>query len=193
MSGLVFHERLATEKDAELPPEKVDADAADRQLVVYLPFDRGQGKIAHDQSIAAREGEIVGARWVPGRFGHALEFRKAAYVKMPQSEGINGIAKALTLECWAYFDLDKLAGTNGTLISVEPSGLGIHTWTRRYEAKTYLIAVNPADMPITPRFIPPVETHKTVSVLFEDRRMKLRTQGFQDKLEPFGAHVYVIE
>ncbi|MFH0965875.1 MAG: LamG-like jellyroll fold domain-containing protein [Planctomycetota bacterium] len=111
--------------------ETVDAlaskgDDAELHLVVSLALDEGYGEVAHGQSAIINDGKIVGAGWTQGRFGWALEFAKEGdVVEVPHSESLGGITRAFTLECWAYFDLEKLAGKSGTLISKTPvSGFG---------------------------------------------------------------------
>lgn len=122
----VFHrERPATgEKDVDALAS--GGDDAELHLVVSLSFDEGHGDVAHGQSAIINDGKIVGADWTRGRFGRALDFRDTGdRVEVPHSESLKGITSALTLECWADFDLDKLSGTSGTLIAKAPaSGFG---------------------------------------------------------------------
>jgi len=117
---LVFHSSSPPGNQQDIPSHAPQGDDAELHLVVSLSFDEGYGEVAHGQSAMINDGKIVGAKWVPGKFGYALEFEEGDYVEVPHSESINGITSAVTLECWAYFDLDKLEGTNGTLISTTP-------------------------------------------------------------------------
>ena len=53
----------------------LQAWAADKSLVLYLPFDEGAGTTAKDVSTYNNPGTVVGAAaWVPGPKGTALEF-----------------------------------------------------------------------------------------------------------------------
>ena len=116
---LVFHRKRPT--DTVKVVDALAYDDAELHLIVNLSFDKGYGDIAHGQSAIINDGKITGAKWVEGRFGKALQFEKGNYVKVPHSESIKSITDAITLECWAYFDLDKLSGTRGVLISTTPS------------------------------------------------------------------------
>ena len=58
----------------------------DKSLVLYLPFDEGNGDKAGDASTYDHEGELVKSpEWVDGQFGTALEFdgTKGQYVMVP--------------------------------------------------------------------------------------------------------------
>jgi len=59
--------------------------AADPSLVLYLPFDEGQGTVAADASSYASNGAIVGnAQWIEGAKGMALEFVNGSHVTVPE-------------------------------------------------------------------------------------------------------------
>ena len=45
----------------------------DEELVLYLPFDEGQGQVAQDESNSGLRANLDGPKWVDGRFGKALE------------------------------------------------------------------------------------------------------------------------
>lgn len=47
------------------------------ELVGYWAFDENQGAIAKNSAISGYNGEINGAKWVPGKIGSALEFNGA--------------------------------------------------------------------------------------------------------------------
>jgi len=117
---LAFRERTSTGPEKIIDSE--GADDADVHLIVDLRFDEGRGETAHGQSALINDGKIIGARWTPRGSGYCLRFeKKGDRVEIPHSDSLGGINKSVTLECWAYFDLDKLAGTRGTLISSTPS------------------------------------------------------------------------
>jgi predicted secreted protein len=56
----------------------------DPSLVLYLPFDEGTGATANDLSGYHNPGTVVGAAWVPGVRGTALEFVNGAHVTVPE-------------------------------------------------------------------------------------------------------------
>ncbi|UCF17766.1 MAG: hypothetical protein JSW59_09935, partial [Phycisphaerales bacterium] len=59
------------------------ANAADPSLVLYLPFDEGQG-VPGDYSTYGHEVELVNdPQWVDGYSGNALEFDGTNYVRVP--------------------------------------------------------------------------------------------------------------
>jgi len=119
---LVFHDSPPTGKEIVIDSESADKDDAELHLIVDLNFDEGRGSIAHGQSAIINDGNIIGATWTPRAPGYCLTFEKDGdRVEIPHSESLAGIEEAMTLECWAWFDLDKLAGTRGTLISSTPS------------------------------------------------------------------------
>jgi hypothetical protein len=56
----------------------------DKDLMLYLPFNEGKGKIVTDLSQNAFQGDLVGTvNWVDGKLGKALEFTEAGEVKCP--------------------------------------------------------------------------------------------------------------
>ena len=59
--------------------------AADKSLVLYLPFDEGAGRTAKDVSSYNNPGTVVGgAAWVAGAKGTALEFVSGSRVTIPE-------------------------------------------------------------------------------------------------------------
>ena len=50
-------------------------------------LDEGVGDVAKDSSPNKYDGEIKGAKWVKGKFGHALEFKKTNTVTIPLGKG----------------------------------------------------------------------------------------------------------
>jgi hypothetical protein len=81
----------------------VTADAfsalLDDNVVLYLPFDEGKGKVAKDQSKLKNDGEIRNAKWVNGKYGGGLEFNGTdAEVRVPDNKSLD--LTELTLEVW---------------------------------------------------------------------------------------------
>ena len=119
---LVFHDSPPTGKETVIDSQSANKDDAELHLIVDLNFDEGRGDVAHGQSAIINDGKVIGATWTPRGSGYCLTFDKDGdRVEIPHSESLAGIKDAMTLECWAWFDLDKLAGTRGTLISSTPS------------------------------------------------------------------------
>jgi len=57
----------------------------DESLVLYLPFDEGEGAVAEDASSYQNSGTVVGdALWVEGYQGTALEFVAGSHVAIPE-------------------------------------------------------------------------------------------------------------
>jgi hypothetical protein len=59
-------------------------DISSDELLLYLPFDEGEGNIAKDLSKNQNDAELVDTvNWVDGKIGKALEFSEAGEVKAP--------------------------------------------------------------------------------------------------------------
>ena len=83
------------------------ADPA-KDLLIYLPFDEGQGAKAEDISPTGATGDIKNAKWVEGVVGQALHFKNGSVNFDPL--GIDQ-PKELTIEFWFKPD-DKIEGGN---------------------------------------------------------------------------------
>jgi hypothetical protein len=88
----------------------LQARAADKSLVLYLPFDEGAGTTAKDLSSYSNPGTVVGgAAWVAGPKGTALEFVAGSRVTIPEIPPYDVTAevsllawvKATTVPNWA--------------------------------------------------------------------------------------------
>ena len=88
----------------------VHARAVDESLVLYLPFDEGDGITARDVSSYNNPGTVVGnAVWVAGQKGTALEFVSGSHVTIPEIPQYDVTAevsllawvKATTVPNWA--------------------------------------------------------------------------------------------
>ena len=44
------------------------------EILLYLPFDEGEGLLTADKSGLGNKTEVFKAKWVQGKFGKALEF-----------------------------------------------------------------------------------------------------------------------
>ena len=74
-------------------------------LILYLPFDEGEGNIAGDSSRYGNHGYLQGMKpnlpnWVDGKFGKALEFNgQNNWVEVPHKD-ILSVDKAVTGMAW---------------------------------------------------------------------------------------------
>jgi hypothetical protein len=78
------------------------------ELLLYLPFDEGNGSITKERSGNGNHGipdyigifNIHGATWVKGKFGNALAFDgKDDYVEIPHHKSLN-VADGITIAAW---------------------------------------------------------------------------------------------
>jgi hypothetical protein len=76
-------------------------------LVLYLPFDEGEGDTAQDLSGKENHGALMGKpEWVAGKAGSALQFNgeeNSNYVEVPDHPSLNP-ASEITCAAWIYFD-----------------------------------------------------------------------------------------
>lgn len=69
-------------------------------LVLYLPFDEGQGEVAGDLSGNGHDGTLEGPEWTEGEFGNALSFDGVeTFVEVPFSDDFV-ITEGITLGAW---------------------------------------------------------------------------------------------
>lgn len=54
-------------------------------------LDEGRGDVVKDLSENKNDGKIVGAKWVDGKFGTALEFDGASHVEIPASASTDNL------------------------------------------------------------------------------------------------------
>ncbi len=74
--------------------------AVDTSLVMYLPFDEGQGAVTNDASSYGNTGDIIGgAQWVEGYQGTALEFVAGSRVTIPEIPQYD-VTSDVTLMAW---------------------------------------------------------------------------------------------
>ncbi len=86
------------------------AHAADAEtdLLIYLPFDEGQGNNAKDTSPNGFTGEVKNAKWVEGVVGQALHFNNGSVTFDPLQIDE---PKEMTIEFWFKPD-EKIEGGN---------------------------------------------------------------------------------
>ncbi len=74
--------------------------AEEQGLVAYYDFNEGSELIAHDRSGNKNDGKIIGATWVKGRYGTALEFDGINdYVDCGEKPSFD-VKNVVTLEAW---------------------------------------------------------------------------------------------
>ena len=74
----------------------------DPSLVLYLPFDEGEGGTATDASMFGNDGELDDPDWVDGKIGSALEFDGQGDVVIIETKDSDELQlpEGGTLECW---------------------------------------------------------------------------------------------
>lgn len=76
-------------------------------LILYLPFDEGQGDTVQDLSGSDNHGTLKGKpKWVKGKEGSAIEFNgqeNSNYVEVPDHPSLNPNTE-VTCAAWIYFD-----------------------------------------------------------------------------------------
>jgi hypothetical protein len=78
----------------------LQASAADKSLVLYLPFDEGAGAAVKDLSTYNNPGVIVGnAAWVAGAKGTALDFVNGSHVTITEIPEYD-VTSAVSLMAW---------------------------------------------------------------------------------------------
>jgi hypothetical protein len=94
------------------------------ELVLYLSFDEGSGKVIKDLSENGNDAENHGAEWVDGKYGKALEYSGVdSWITVPDTPQLNfGPKESLTAQCWG-----KITGApsgQGNLLAKYAVGAG---------------------------------------------------------------------
>jgi len=146
----------------------------DKSLILYLPFEEGEGDIAHDISGNENHGNINKTEWVKeGRYDSALEFTGASdsYVRIKQSKSL--IPKdQVTLEAWVF--PTKVEGNNNIISNTEGSGHNI-----RFEGGLLKAYIHIEGDYATPTGGPAIEPNKWyhTAVTFDGKVAKLYLDG----------------
>jgi len=74
-----------------------------KALLLHLPFNEGEGKVAHDMSGCHSDGVIFNAKWARGKYGLALEFSGDGYVEV--KGGPKRKTEEVTLMAWIFSDV----------------------------------------------------------------------------------------
>lgn len=84
------------------------SQSADTSMVLYLPLDENAGNTAADLSNYKNDAVLKGSpKWVPGKFGSAIEFGTGKYLQVADSNSLD-VTKGLTINCWV-----KIVGETG--------------------------------------------------------------------------------
>jgi len=109
----------------------------DKSLLLYLPLDEGKGDVIKDQSPNGFSGKVVGAKWVDGQFGKALEFDgKDDYAEVTD-EVIDSVEETQQITIAAWFNLITHDVYDGIVAIEWPEG----------DCCEYRTMVNPASNP----------------------------------------------
>ena len=83
--------------------------------VLELHFDEGEGEIASDTSGQGNDGKVMGAEWVDGKFGKALQFDGAGtHVEIQDSPSLQ-ITDEMTVAAWAFFHFLGASGNHDAI------------------------------------------------------------------------------
>lgn len=88
------------------------ARAADSGLVAHWRFDETRGLEVHDISTHHNDGRLLGAKFVEGRFGGAVECKQDALVEVPHRQSQDHFENGLTVSAW----INRLADEKWNMI-----------------------------------------------------------------------------
>jgi len=90
------------------------------EILLYLPFDEGEGQLTADESGLGHKTEVVKAKWVQGKFGKALEFNgKGQYARTKAHPSFAFKAKdEITVMAW----IKQATAAVGVIIYNRPQG-----------------------------------------------------------------------
>ena len=126
-----------------------------KTIVGLWLFDEGSGKSVKDSTGNVKNGEIINAKWVDGKFIKALEFEGAAnesYVSIPHSDILN--QEIFTVAAWI-----NVPGTSGwqTILAKDAMDIGAE------ELRTYGMFVISGQTGVHYSFKSKNKTHNTVN------------------------------
>ena len=97
---------------------------AEEGLLVHYTFDEGAGEVVRDKSGNGHDGKIVGAVWVKGIGGPALEFHgRGDYIDLGRSPALNR-AGDTTVAAWLKLSARPFPNTNTNWVVFENEGGG---------------------------------------------------------------------
>lgn len=121
------------------------AEAVDPTIVLYLPLDENQGDDTADLSGNGNDGFLEDSpKWIPGKFGKALEFGAGSRVYIPASDSLHGdifmedftllawIMPTLTGDTWQHV-WRSVDGEDGTQCTLFFNTGGFLSWRGRVD------------------------------------------------------------
>ncbi len=87
---------LIMQMSANFSYAKIDS----KSIMGMWLLDEGSGETARDSSGNKNDGKIVGAKWVNGKFGKALEFNGSSHVEIPASKTTDDCLNGFTYLIW---------------------------------------------------------------------------------------------
>ena len=103
--------------------------AAQANLVLYLPLDEGSGNKTYDDSGNGHVGIVVGATWITGIAGNALEFDGEFDVLYINNTDILNSVNSVTIACWIKVNeattQKSIVKTNGFKLFHEGDYIGL--------------------------------------------------------------------
>lgn len=114
-----------------------ETDAAiDRDIVLAMPFDEGEGKIVKDLSPHGNHGTLKGnVSWGAGKFGNAVQFEPIGYVDAGNHRSLRLFKSDFTLAMWVKM---KVTGGPHALIAQDEGG-GPHKWILGYSGGSFYL------------------------------------------------------
>ena len=106
----------------------------DREAVagIWL-FDEGEGMTVSDSSKNSNDGEIIGAKWVDGNFGKALQFNGgSAFVQIEHSDELS--LETFTVAAWVKIEVE---GQWQYILCKTPRPAP--PWKRNYSIQTFIV------------------------------------------------------
>ena len=95
----------------------------DESMVLYLPFDEGEGDKTQDLSQYGHETNFSGEpEWVEGQYGNALEFDAAKFVKVPITTDVLQLRENFTIEFWSKREEIQPNPKWNEMVTVGPTG-----------------------------------------------------------------------
>jgi serine/threonine-protein kinase len=111
-----------SEFDQALATVSLPKPLADPALVGYWPLDEGSGRTARDASGKGHQATLVGAQWVPGKFGSGLRFGgQDSVMELPNSADLDRLQEGnYTLAAWYKTEAIPASGAEAHALIVKP-------------------------------------------------------------------------
>ena len=124
-------------------------------LVLYLPFDEGNGTMTKDYSGNENNSTITGASWAEGKIGQALSFDGVDdYVEIPHSESL-AITKAISIEAW-FNTATKTLPNNHRMIFSFRSGTYLSLYSNGYAYPLFSLYIDGTSRAVNSNFSPSI-------------------------------------